>query len=70
MNDNQKSELKAHILSLANHTARSVLFQNISHTKEIEGKKDIADKYWRKSQEDSQYADNKLAYIWNMIDEM
>lgn len=64
-----KNELKAHILSLATHTARSVLFQDIAHTREVEGKKDLADKYWRKSQEETEYANRKQAFIWSMIDE-
>jgi len=66
----QKNELKAHILALATHTARSVLFQDIAHTREVEGKKEQSDKYWRRSQEESEYADRKQAYIWELIDKL
>lgn len=66
----QKNELKAHVLSLATHTARSVLFQEIARNHELHGRKDIADKYWRKSQEETAYADTKQNLIWSMIDQM
>lgn len=70
MDITQKRELKAHILSLATHTARSVLFQDISRAKEVEGKKDQADKFWQRSQEETEYADRKQNLIWAMIDQM
>lgn len=66
----EKNELKSHIVALSAHVARSMLFQDIAHTREVEGKKDLADKYWRKSQLESAYARNKQKYIWELIDKM
>lgn len=65
-----KNELKSHILSLSTHTARSVLFQELAHKWEVEGKKEKADKYWQRSQQETEYADRKQAYIWELIDKL
>lgn len=64
-----KNELKAHILSLATHTARATLFQEIAHTREVQGYVDESRRYAQKALQETEYANRKQAFIWSMIDE-
>lgn len=65
-----KNELKSHILSLATHTARASLFQEIAHTREVQGYVEESRRYAIKAQNETEYANNKQNLIWAMIDNM
>ena len=70
MNVFERNELKAHVLSLAMHSARATLFHEIALTREVEGDREESRRYVQKADQEQTYANNKQKLIWEWLDKL